>query len=127
MSKAWPLLDLPKFPMSQQLTPFVKEKFNIIDNKKQQRIIPEPTQISSVSLIHQETITSHPDNVFDLASTIYQLSITPGPVQIDLTLFNISISSMNRLFTKKHSSKIFFLQANSKNFVHRYTTKISQT
>lgn len=41
-SKAWPLLKLRESLIPQQLTPFVKEKINPIDNEKQQTMTLGP-------------------------------------------------------------------------------------
>lgn len=81
-SKAWPLLKLQEFLISQPLIPCIKEKINTMDNEGQQTMTPGLAKIGSIPLICQELITSYLANALGSIFLIRQLTITFGPAQI---------------------------------------------
>lgn len=65
--------------------PSIEVKIYLIDNKRQLKINPRPTQIGLVHPMHQKKITPYFTNAFGLLFPIYKLIITSRLVKIDST------------------------------------------
>ncbi len=96
-SKVWILLESEfNSPISQQLTPSIEVKTNPINNQQQQSFTPAPVPVNVTSgLANAFTppppnftpvpphVTSYPVNALGSTPPIRQLTITPGPAQIN--------------------------------------------
>ena len=102
-SKIWVLFELRYSHLSRQISPAVKENFNLINNKRQQIFISEPPNI-----------IPNPTSTFSSTLPVHQLIITPVPAQIGTILpadlpqqpFNTSVNLYTQIPPIKVLNKI---------------------